>query len=107
MRSCTGATRSLADVVMIVQVRSGLISAKEAAQQLGISRKTYYKWEKRALAAMVQALNDQSGGRPPIPTDPQKEALLRKNEQLQQKLEVFEQAMAIRQALESPDKKKE
>ena len=28
---------------LIMQVRSGLLSAQEAARQLGISRKTYYK----------------------------------------------------------------
>ena len=36
---------------LIVAVQSGQITASEAAQQLGISRKTYYQWEKRALAA--------------------------------------------------------
>ena len=41
---------------LIMQVRSGVLSAQEAARQLGISRKTYYKWERRALAAMVEAL---------------------------------------------------
>ncbi len=92
---------------LIVQVRSGLVSAKEAARQLGVSRKTYYKWEKRALAAMMEALNDQSGGRPSTPTDPEKETLLRQKRELEQKLEVFEQTMAIRQALQTPEKKKE
>jgi DNA-directed RNA polymerase specialized sigma24 family protein len=43
-----------------MQVRSGLLSAQEAARQLGISRKTYYKWERRALAAMVEALGAQN-----------------------------------------------
>jgi hypothetical protein len=41
---------------LIMQVQSGLLSAQEAARQLRISRKTYYKWERRALAAMVEAL---------------------------------------------------
>jgi transposase len=30
---------------LIVQVQSGLLSAQDAARQLQISRKTYYKWE--------------------------------------------------------------
>ena len=49
---------------LIMQVRSGLLSAQEAARQLGISRKTYYKWERRALAAMVEALGNRAQGRP-------------------------------------------
>jgi transposase len=92
---------------LIMQVRSGLLSAQEAARQLGISRKTYYKWERRALAAMVEALGNREHGRPPRPTDPEKEALQRQSEELQAKLQVLEQTARIRQALEQPDKKKE
>jgi transposase len=92
---------------LIMQVRSGLLSAQEAARQLGISRKTYYKWERRALAAMVEALGNREHGRPPRPTDPEKEALQRQTEELQAKLQVLEQTARIRQALEQPDKKKE
>ena len=50
---------------LIMQVQNGLLSAQEAARQLGISRKTYYKWERRALAAMVEALGNRPPGRPP------------------------------------------
>ena len=57
---------------LIMQVRSGVLSAQEAARQLGVSRKTYYKWERRALAAMVEALGDREQGRPPRPIDPEK-----------------------------------
>jgi transposase len=92
---------------LIMQVRSGLLSAQKAARQLGISRKTYYKWERRALAAMVEALGNREHGRPPRPTDPQKEALQRQTEELRAKIRVLEQTARIRQALEQPDKKKE
>jgi len=91
---------------LIMQVRSGVLSAQEAARQLGISRKTYYKWERRALAAMVEALGNREPGRPPLPTDPEKEALQRQTQELQAKLEVLEQTEQIRQRLEQPDKKK-
>ena len=82
-------------------------TTREAARQLGISRKTYYKWEHRALAAMVEALGNREQGRPPRPTDPEKEALQRQAQELQAKLQVLEQTARIRQALEQPDKKKE
>jgi len=91
---------------LIMQVRSGVLSAQAAARQLGISRKTYYQWERRALAAMVEALGNRPPGRPPRPLDPEKEALQRQTEELQAKLEVLEQTEQIRQRLEPPDKKK-
>jgi transposase len=91
---------------LIMQVRSGVLSAQEAARQLGISRKTYYKWERRALAAMVAALGNREPGRPPLPIDAEKEALQRQTRELQAKLEVLEQTEQIRQRLEQVDKKK-
>ena len=91
---------------LIMQVRSGVLSAQEAARQLGISRKTYYKWERRALAAMVEALGDREPGRPPLPLDPEKQALERQTQELQAKLEVLEQTERIRLRLEQLDKKK-
>lgn len=92
---------------LIMQVWSGLLSAQEAARQLRISRKTYYKWERRALAAMVAALGHREHGRPPLPIDPEKEALQRQSQELQAKLQVLEQTVRIRQWLEQPHKKKE
>jgi len=91
---------------LIMQVRSEVLSAQEAARQLGISRKTYYKWERRALAAMVEALGNREQGRPPRPLDPEKEALQRQAQELQAKLDVLEQTERIRQRLEQADKKK-
>ncbi len=92
---------------LIMQVRSGVLSAQEAARQLGISRKTYYKWERRALAAMVEALGNREHGRPPLPVDPEKQALQRQSQELQAQLQVMEQTVRIRQLLEQADKKKE
>jgi transposase len=91
---------------LIMQVRSGLLRAREAARQLRVSPKTYYKWERRALAAMVEALGQRGQGRPRRPVDPEKEALRRQTRELQAKLQVLEQTERIRQALEQPDKKK-
>ena len=91
---------------LIMQVRSGVLSAQEAARRLGISRKTYYQWERRALAAMVEALGNREQGRPSRPIDPEKAALQRQTQELQAKLKVLEQTEQIRQRLEQPDKKK-
>ena len=91
---------------LIMQVRSGVVSAEEAARQLGISRKTYYKWERRALAAMVAALGNRDQGRPAQPIDPEKAALRRQTQALQAKLTVLERTERLRRLLAQPDKKK-
>jgi transposase-like protein len=90
---------------LIMQVRSGVVTAEAAARQLGVSRKTYYKWERRALAAMVEALEDRGPGRLPPPVDPEKAALRRQTQELQAKLAVLEQTEQLRQFLAQPDKK--
>jgi transposase len=91
---------------LIIEVRSGVLSAQEAARQMQVSRKTYYKWERRALVAMVEALGNREQGRPRQLIDPEKEALRRQTQELQAKLQVLEQTERIRQALKEPDKKK-
>jgi len=53
---------------IILQVRSGALTATEGAERLGISRKTYYEWEDRALQAMALALENHAPGRPPHPS---------------------------------------
>ena len=72
---------------LIFKVRSGQMTATEAAQTLGISRQQYYQWEQRALQALLSALEDQPTGRPKTPTDPEKEALQRRVQQLEQQVQ--------------------
>lgn len=90
---------------LIMQVRSGMVTADAAARQLGVSRKTYYKWERRALTAMVAALGTRDQGRPPQPRDPETAALRRQLTELQAKLQVLEQTERLRQLLAQPVKK--
>lgn len=92
---------------LIVQVQNGLLSAQEAARQLAIARQTYYKWEQRALQAMIEALSNRRSGRPPRPIDLEKEALQGQNMQLQRQLQVLEQARQFHLPVVPPDKKKE
>jgi transposase-like protein len=77
---------------IIMKVRCGLMTAAEAAQQLGVSRKTYYKWEQRGLAGLLNGLCEKKAGRPTKPA-PEESALekqltetLRENQLLRQKL---------------------
>ena len=56
-------------------VGTGQMTARAAAQQLGVSPKTYYTWERRVLASSVQAVTQLPAGRPATVLDPEKEQL--------------------------------
>ena len=84
---------------VIVQVQSGQLTATEAARQLGVSRKTYYQWERRALEAMIGSLQEKAGGRPSKPRDEQKEQLRKRLEALEKRERVREQVDRIRSAV--------
>jgi len=84
---------------VIFAVRSGRITAEEGAKQLGISRKTYYEWERRALEAMTDALENGASGRPRTPIDTEKERLQEEIAELQNKLFVAEKTMEVRDML--------
>ena len=80
---------------MIMKVRCGLMTASQAARQLGVSRKTYYKWEKRGLGALLESLGDQKAGRP---GKPQRESLLEKQlVQSQVEIERLQREMALKE----------
>jgi transposase len=89
--------RHRAEVIM--KVRCGLMSASQAAEQLGISRKTYYKWEQRGLSALLEGLTDQSPGRPCQPVDSHKQALERKLAQAQRDNVLLKHKMALKDVL--------
>ena len=60
---------------VILEVLAGRLNVTEASGQLGVSRKTYYEKQERALTAMREALKDRPTGRPLNPVDPEKEEL--------------------------------
>lgn len=84
---------------LIVQVQCGQITATEAAAQLGVSRKTYYEWEKRALQALVGSQMDRAGGRPSSPRDPEKTTLQEQQQALRKQIQMLEQTLAIREQI--------
>jgi len=92
---------------VILQVRSGQLTATQAAQTLGISRQQYYQWEQRALQALLAALENQPTGRPRTPTDPEKEALQRRVQQLEQELQQHQQREQLRQLLSQWEQRKD
>ena len=84
---------------LILQVRAGQLTAQQAAQQLGISRQAFYKWERRALKALLNALQDQPPGRPKGTTDPEKDQLKTRVEELERQVRLYEQRDNLRQLL--------
>jgi transposase len=84
---------------IVFAVRSGQITAEEGARRLGVSRKTYYEWESRALQAMTEAMEDRAPGRPGIPQDEEKQQLQEEIAELKQKLFVAEKTAEVRNML--------
>ena len=84
---------------VILAVRSGQITAREGAKRLGVSRKTYYQWEKRGLEGMIRAIEEQESGRPPEPVDREKEELRKKVADLEREVETAKQSEVVRRIL--------
>ena len=83
----------------ILRVRSGAFTAKEGAKRLGVSRKTYYEWEERALKAMALALENRVAGRPPASMDEEKERLRESVRELEKKLDLAEKTIEVKELL--------
>ena len=84
---------------VVFAVRSGQITAEEGARRLGVSRKTYYEWESRALQAMTEAMEDKAPGRPSIPQDEEKERLQEEIADLKKQLFVAQKTAEVRDML--------
>lgn len=85
---------------IILQVRGGALTVKVAARRWGISRKTYYKWENRALEAMAMALKNHGSGRPPsLDVEVEREELREKVEDLKRRLYLTEKKIEVRNLL--------
>ena len=89
--------------LVILQVRSGALTAKEGAKLLGVSRKTYYEWEEKSLKAMALALENHAAGRPPVPLDEEKETLRERVQELEKKLDLAEKTIEVKELLADYD----
>jgi len=85
--------------LVILQVRSGVLTATEGAKLLGVSRKTYYEWEEKSLKAMTLALENRPAGRPPVPMDEEKEGLRERILELEKKLDLAEKTIEVKELL--------
>lgn len=84
---------------IVFKVRSGQITAEEGARLLGVSRKTYYEWENRALQAMTEAMEEKPAGRPPQPLDEEKEELKARVQALEHQLTMAKKTVEVRNLL--------
>ena len=84
---------------VILEVLAGRLTATQAALELGVSRKTYYEWQERALSAMRLALMDRPTGRPLKPADPEKAQLQQQLEILEKERRVLEGRLRIQEAI--------
>ena len=91
---------------VIMAVRSGQLTATEGARQLGVSRKTYYEWERRGLEAMVKAIQDQEAGRPHREVDREKEGLKERVRELEQEVELAKKTDVVRGMLNLYEERK-
>ena len=89
--------------LVILQVRSGLLTAKEGSKRLGISRKTYYAWEERFLKAMTLALENRPAGRLAAAVDEEKETLRERVQELEKKLYLAEKTIEVKEILAAYD----
>lgn len=92
---------------LILKVRSGELTATEAAEQLGVSRKTYYKWEQRALEGMLENLCERNSGRPACEPDEEKENLKKRVMELERELKAKQQREELRELLKAQAGKKQ
>lgn len=84
---------------LIMKVRCGLISARQAAKQMGVSRKTFYKWEQRGLSALLEGVTDQHPGRPPDPSDDRCQSLEKQLSEAKREIELLNHKMALKDVL--------
>lgn len=92
---------------VILQVRSGQITASEGARLLGLSRKTYYQWEKRGLEALVGAVEERPPGRPPKTNSSREQVLEARIAHLETELQTAQDTADLRALLLSTQQPKE
>jgi len=86
-------------VRLVIKVQAKLMTATEAAEKMGVSRKTYYEKEKRALSGMLAGLERKEPGRPAAEVDPEKEALKKELEEMKEDVLLLRQELRIKEAL--------
>jgi predicted DNA-binding protein (UPF0251 family) len=88
------------ELLLIMRVQVGQLTASEAARQMGVSRKTFYQRAQRGLEGMAAALAPRPAGRPGEVRDTEKETLLAQMEQLQREKLELQRLLRVRELLQ-------
>ena len=86
---------------IILEVRSGRMTVEAGAKALGVSRKTFYEWEKKGFQGLLGALQNGDAGRPSEPVDKEKEAMKEEIARLKQELCVARETIHVRRVLDA------
>ena len=86
----------------LLDVTAGRTSSKEAAQALGVSRKTWHAWQRRGLEGLLEGMSRRPPGRRAPPADPEKAALRKRVSELEAKVSDLERSLRILQAVGLP-----
>ncbi len=81
-----------------LQRLAGSLTAAQAARRLGLSRKTYYEWEARALRGMRAALAPNRPGRPRSGPEAAMERVQAEKRELEQQMETLRQRIRCQEA---------
>lgn len=84
---------------LIMKVRCGLLTARQAADRMGVSRKTFYKWEQRGLNALLGSVTDQHPGRRPNPSDDRCQSLEKQLAEANRQIDLLNHKMALKDVL--------
>jgi transposase len=84
---------------LIMKVRCGLLTARQAADRMGVSRKTFYKWEQRGLNALLDNVTDQPPGRRAHPSNDRLLLLEKQLSQAHREIELLNHKMALKDVL--------
>ena len=81
---------------LLLDVMAGRKTASKAAQKLGISRKSWHRWQKAGLNALLQAMTHREPGRPRKPTaDPELQKLRKTSAEQVKRIEQLECSIMI------------
>jgi transposase-like protein len=90
--------RRAEEALAVLQKRK---TAAQAAEDLGVSRKTFNEWLDKAMAALSDSMRDGLPGRPPKPPeDPEKLRLQAENNALRRENLELKGALRIREVLD-------
>lgn len=90
------ASSALKRAELIMKVRCGLMSASQAATELGVSRKTYYKWERKGLCGMLESVCDRPAGRHRQAPEARETTLEKQLARMSRENEVLQQRMTLK-----------